>query len=66
MNVRKQMKNRKGTDSFVASQRIATFNKLFGLSTASAYRQPDVPPTQSAEPKTPEPVGVTDLSGFSG
>lgn len=66
MNVRKQMKNRKGTETFVTSQRIATFNKLFGLSTASAYRQPDLPQAQKAEPKTPEPPRITDLSGFSG
>ncbi|QGJ90064.1 tail assembly chaperone [Mycobacterium phage Indlulamithi] len=66
--VRKQMKNRKGTETFVASQRIATFNKLFGLSVAAAYRQPDLP--MSAEkPKTQEQKQlpkVTNLSGFGG
>lgn len=66
MNVRKQMKNRKGTESFVASQRIATFNKLFGLSVASAYRQPEIPQKAKAEPKVPAPQRITDLSGFSG
>ena len=39
--VRKQMRNQAGTDIFVQSAKIAAYNKLMGLSTASAYRQPD-------------------------
>ncbi|QNJ59235.1 tail assembly chaperone [Mycobacterium phage MrMiyagi] len=38
--VRNQMKNKRGTDAFVHSARTAAFNKLMGLSVASAYRQP--------------------------
>ena len=59
--VRQQMKNKKGTEMFVASTRIATFNKIFGLSTASAFRQPELP----AEKTRPE-SRISNLSGFSG
>jgi hypothetical protein len=41
--VREQMRNRKGTDMFANSARISTYNKLFGLNPASAYRQPQLP-----------------------
>ena len=64
MTVRKQMKNRKGTDTFVHSQRIAAFNRLFGLSVAAAYAQPNLPSQE--KPKETPKVSVTDLSGFSG
>lgn len=61
MTVRRQMKNRKGTDAFAASSRIAAFNKLFGLSVASAYREPQLP-QKLAKPT----VTVKDTSGFTG
>lgn len=61
-NVRQQMKNRKGTEMFVTSTRIATFNKIFGLSTASAYRQPD----NISDKKKKQTPKITDFSGFSG
>lgn len=64
-NVRKQMKNRRGTDTFVASHRIVTFNKLLGLSVAAAYRQPQLP-NQESKTKEPQKVTVKDLSGFGG
>lgn len=66
--VRNQMKNRKGTDAFAQSARIVAFNKIFGLSTASAYRQPQLPgkmtekPVEKANPK----AGQHDSSLFSG
>lgn len=66
--VRNQMKNRKGTDAFAASARISTFNKIFGLSTAAAYRQPELPgridqkPVEKANPK----AGQHNSSMFSG
>lgn len=66
MTVRKQMKNRKGTDTFVASQRISTFNKLFGLSVAAAYRQPELPNQEKPKNQGPQRVTVKNLSGFKG
>jgi hypothetical protein len=42
VSVRNQMKNRKGSDAFVTSARMVAYNKLMGLSVASAYRQPVV------------------------
>lgn len=63
--VRNQMKNRKGTDTFVRSQRIVTFNKLFGLSTAAAYRQPQLP-QQATKPKETQKVSVKNLGAFAG
>jgi hypothetical protein len=65
--VRKQMKNRKGTETFVASQRIATFNKIFGLSVAAAYRQPSLPGMTTEKKKTQKELPkVTNTSGFQG
>jgi hypothetical protein len=66
MAVRNQMKNRKGTDIFVRSQRISAFNRLFGLSTASAYRDPQLPKQAEDKPKTKRGQKVKDLSGFVG
>jgi hypothetical protein len=66
--VRTQMKNRKGTDTFVASARIATYNKIFGLSVASAYRQPSLPGGKSAgaQPKSRIAEKDFDMSKYSG
>jgi hypothetical protein len=59
--VRTQMKNRKGTDTFVLSARIATYNKIFGLSVASAYRQPNVVKPKAIKPKSR--IAEKDFSG---
>lgn len=47
-NIRRSMKNRKGTETFVNSQRRATFNKLLGIKeTTNVYKQPQlIKPTQ--------------------
>lgn len=62
--VRNQMKNRRGTETFVTSQRIAAFNKIFGLSVASAYRQPDI--VQPIEKKAKTPVSQPNSRMFTG
>ena len=66
--VRNQMKNRRGTDVFVTSARIVAYNKLFGLSVASAYRQPQLPATQGKPTKTKPYAHIKpmDPSKFSG
>ena len=40
--IRRSMKNRKGTDTFVMSQRIAVYNRLLGLNDKAAYKDPAV------------------------
>lgn len=40
--IRRSMKNRKGTDTFVMSQRIAIYNRLLGLDDKAAYKDPAV------------------------
>lgn len=58
--VRKSMKNhRGGVEPFVVSARINVYNKLFGLSPTSAYRQ--VGPLPSGENSD----GNVDLSVFN-
>lgn len=66
--MRTQMKNKKGTDIFVASARIASFNRLFGLSTASAYRQPNLPglPEKTKNVDAKQLPKITNTSGFAG
>lgn len=61
--VRKQMKNRQGTETFVASARISVYNKLFGLSPASAYRQPG--PFVNGSAETENTDGAVDLGVFN-
>lgn len=66
--MRNSMKNRRGTDAFAQSARIVAFNRIFGLSEAAAYRQPELPgklaekPVAKANPK----AGQHDSSMFSG
>lgn len=78
MNVRLQMKNRKGTDGFALQAREVAFNKLLGLSVASAYATPSITRGESGERKKINldtvaiPRAITgegkkiDLSGFNG
>lgn len=62
--VRKQMQNRKGVETFIVSARIATYNKLFGLDPASAYRSPVIgPPPEKQEPESAD--GAIDLTRFN-
>lgn len=71
--VRNQMKNQAGTDVFAHSAKIAAYNKLMGISVASAYRQPGMFKKKD-EPKAkspvPQPVTVSgenvDLTMFNG
>lgn len=60
--VRRQMRNKKGVDAFANSARTVTFNRLMGLSTASAYKQPAVFSTKSLTKKTK--ASQKDSSGF--
>lgn len=72
--VRNQMKNQAGTDVFAHSAKIAAYNKLMGISVASAYRQPGTFKNKKDETKAkspvPQPVTVSgenvDLTMFNG
>jgi hypothetical protein len=74
MTVRNQMKNQSGSDMFAQSSRTATYNKLMGLSVASAYRQPgllklnDESKAKSLVPqaKSASGEGNVDLTMFNG
>lgn len=43
MVVRRQMKNRRGTDGFALQAREVTFKKLVGLDTTTSYAAPPTP-----------------------
>lgn len=73
MAVRNQMKNQSGADIFAHSAKLAAYNKLMGLSVASAYRQPSVFKNKEkpkAKSPVPQPVSVSgeniDLTMFNG
>lgn len=69
-NVIRQMKNQPGAEMFAHSAKTAAYNKLMGISTASAYRQP-MSLTKKEEPKSvaPKPITVSaekfDLTIFN-
>lgn len=49
-NIRRSMRNRKGTDTFVLSARQATYNKLLGIKdTKNVYKQPQIVKQQEAQ-----------------
>jgi hypothetical protein len=61
---RQSMRNRAGTDTFVASARQAIFNKLMGITeTKNVYRQPQV--TKKIEEKKIDAEGEIDLKAFN-
>ena len=73
--VRNQMKNQSGADMFANSAKMATYNKLMGLSVATAYRQPGSLKSKKDESKAKSPVpqaktgsgeGKIDLTIFNG
>lgn len=65
-NTRKSMRNRKGTDTFVASVRQRTFNSLMGIKdTTGVYKQPEVI-KRSEDAKQITAEGNFDLKGFNG
>lgn len=80
MVIRLQMKNRRGTDGFAMQAREVAFNKLLGLSVATAYAAPPSKGLngdkaaktkrnldQVAIPRTISAEGKRiDLSGFNG
>lgn len=67
-NMRSRMKKSRGNvDAFVSSARISTFNKLMGLSTASAYAAPVS--TAGLTPKDEKPTAAKKFGNeglFSG
>lgn len=66
-NIRRSMKNRKGTDTFVVSQRTAVYNRLLGLSDTAAYKQPaPTPKTPVSQGKAMSGEGKVDLGRFNG
>lgn len=72
--VRNQMRNQTGADMFAHSAKLAAYNKLMGLSTAAAYRQPgslkqkDESKAKSLVPqaKSASGEGKIDLTMFNG
>ena len=73
--VRNQMKNQSGSDVFAHSAKLAAYNKLMGISVASAYRQPGTFKSKKkdeskAKSPVPQPVTVSgenvDLTMFNG
>jgi len=60
--VRKAMQNRKGVETFVVSARISTYNRLFGINSASAYRAPTLAPAENIAESSD---GSIDLGVFN-
>lgn len=67
------MKSSSGSDAFVQSARTSMYNKLMGLDTASAYRQPgsifgkpDKPKNAVSQAVTASAEGELDLTMFNG
>lgn len=79
MVIRLQMKNRRGTDGFAMQAREVAFNKLLGLSVASAYSAPPTKGLKGEKPRQkrnldtvaiPRTISAEgkriDMSGFNG